>query len=51
MKKEMGISYKDLDNFILTGEGRENTKKLVTNTFNRTKHKRNPLLNYPNKVE
>ncbi len=50
-EKEMGITYKDLDNYILTGEGTEDTKKLVDNTFNRTKHKRNPLLNYPNKVE
>lgn len=50
-EKEMGISYKDLDTFILTGEGTEDTKRLVTATFNRTKHKRTPLLNYPNKIE
>ena len=28
-EKEMGISYKDLDRYILTGEGTDDTKKLV----------------------
>ena len=50
-EKEMGITYQDLDKYILTGLGSEDTKNLVDRTFNRTKHKRGPLLNYPNEVE
>ena len=50
-EKEMGITYKDLDTYILTGEGTKETKELVDKTFNRTKHKRAPLLNYPNNIE
>lgn len=36
---EMGISYKDLDTFILTGEGSEKTKELVKRSLKRNKHK------------
>lgn len=49
-EKEMGITYKDLDKFILTGEGSEDTKKLVNAVFNRTKHKRQPPVTYPNGI-
>lgn len=50
-EKEMGLTYKDLDTYILTGEGSSELKNKVDQTFNRTKHKRAPLLNYPNELE
>ncbi|MDD7456836.1 MAG: NAD(+) synthase [Clostridia bacterium] len=50
-EKEMGLTYKDLDTYILTGEGTDELKNKVDATYNRTKHKRAPLLNYPNEIE
>jgi len=47
----MGLTYKDLDTYILTGEGTDELKNKVDATYNRTKHKRAPLLNYPNEIE
>ncbi len=36
---EMGISYKDLDTFILTGKGSEETKALIKRSLKRNRHK------------
>jgi NAD+ synthase len=39
-EKEMGMSYEDLDNYILTGEGSEDVKNKVEMMFKRSEHKR-----------
>jgi len=39
-EQEMGITYADLDRYILTGEGDEKTKQKVESTRARTVHKR-----------
>ncbi|HPW53915.1 MAG TPA: NAD(+) synthase [Erysipelotrichaceae bacterium] len=36
---EMGISYADLDSYILTGKGSDKTKELVKRALKRNKHK------------
>lgn len=38
---EMGFNYDDLDNYILTGEGRTELKDKVDNMYRRSEHKRN----------
>lgn len=39
---EMGMSYEELDNYILTGEGSENVKTKVDTMYERSEHKRVP---------
>ncbi|HYE12536.1 MAG TPA: NAD(+) synthase [Patescibacteria group bacterium] len=39
-EKEMGMTYEELDNYILTGEAREEVKTKVDMMFNRSEHKR-----------
>ena len=41
-EKEMGMSYAELDNYILTGEGPENIKSKVEGMYRRSEHKRMP---------
>lgn len=41
-EKEMGMTYAELDNYILTGKGSENVKNKVDGMFNRSEHKRVP---------
>ena len=38
-KKEMGLSYEQIDTFILSGEGDEMVKTKIINTLKRNKHK------------
>ena len=45
-EQEMGILYADLDRFILTGEGSEETRSKVQSVYMRTQHKRELPLNY-----
>ena len=40
---EMGISYYDLDKYILTGEGNKNVKEMVENTKKKVAHKNKPI--------
>ena len=42
-EKEMGMTYEELDNYILTGEAREEVKNKVDMMFNRSEHKRLPI--------
>lgn len=42
-EKEMGMSYEDLDNYILTGEGSEDVKNKVDTMNSRSEHKRVPI--------
>jgi NAD+ synthase len=42
-EKEMGMSYNDLDNYILTGEASEDVKNKVDTMFRRSEHKRLPI--------
>jgi NAD+ synthase len=39
-EKEMGMTYEELDNYILTGEAREEVKNKVDMMFSRSEHKR-----------
>lgn len=41
-EKEMGMSYKELDNYILTGDGSESIKSKVDGMYRRSEHKRVP---------
>ena len=38
-EKEMGLSYEEIDNFILTGNGKEKVKEKIISTLKRNKHK------------
>jgi len=40
---EMGMSYEDLDNYILTGEGSDDVKNKVDTMYARSEHKRVPI--------
>lgn len=42
-EKEMGMSYDDLDNYILTGEAPEDIKNKVDTMYSRSEHKRVPV--------
>ena len=42
-EKEMGMSYEDLDHYILTGEGSDNVKDKVDTMYQRSEHKRVPV--------
>ena len=42
-EKEMGMSYEDLDNYILTGEAHVDIKNKVDMLHNRSEHKRLPI--------
>jgi NAD+ synthase len=42
-EKEMGMTYEDLDNYILTGEGSKDVKNKVDTMYNRSEHKRVPI--------
>lgn len=42
-EKEMGMSYEDLDNYILTGEAPEDVKNKVDTMYRRSEHKRLPI--------
>ena len=39
-EKEMGMTYEDLDNYILTGQGSEDVKNKVDTMYDRSEHKR-----------
>ncbi|WP_035377308.1 NAD(+) synthase [Fervidicella metallireducens] len=39
-EKEMGITYRELDNYILTGKAEERVKKRVDDLFRKSQHKR-----------
>jgi len=39
-EKEMGITYEELDNYILTGEAEDRVKKVVDNLNKKSQHKR-----------
>lgn len=39
-EKEMGMTYEELDNYILTGNAREQVKSKVDMMYNRSQHKR-----------
>ena len=45
---EMGITYYDLDRYILTKEGTDEVIKKVTETSKKVSHKNNPIPVYPN---
>ena len=42
-ENEMGMTYADLDNYILTGEGPEHIKSKVDGMCKRSEHKRVPV--------
>ncbi len=42
-EKEMGMTYEDLDNYILTGKAHEEVKNKVDKMYNRSEHKRVPI--------
>lgn len=42
-EKEMGMSYEDLDNYILTGEASVDVKNKVDIMYSRSEHKRAPI--------
>ena len=42
-EKEMGMSYEDLDHYILTGEGSDDVKNKVDTMYQRSEHKRVPV--------
>ena len=45
---DFGVTYKDLDTYILKGEATEEVKNIVDKAYNSTRHKReNPRI-YPN---
>lgn len=39
-EKEMGITYEELDNYILTGEAENRVKRIVDNLYEKSQHKR-----------
>ncbi|MFA6866493.1 MAG: NAD(+) synthase [Clostridia bacterium] len=48
-EEEMGLTYKDLDEYILTGNASDKVKAKVDNKFVSTEHKRNLGLTFPKK--
>ncbi|HQC55252.1 MAG TPA: NAD(+) synthase [Clostridia bacterium] len=47
-ENDFGVTYKELDTYILTGNATDRVKEIVDKAYNRTKHKReNPRI-YPN---
>ncbi|MCL2093355.1 MAG: NAD(+) synthase [Treponema sp.] len=45
-ESEMGISYKEIDAFLLHGEGTPKSREIINTYHNRSKHKRRVPLNY-----
>lgn len=43
-EKEIGISYKEIDEYIISGKGSAKTKKIVNNLALNNKHKLNPAV-------
>jgi NAD+ synthase len=48
-EEEMGVTYQEIDEYILTGTTNERAKQIIEAQYQKTEHKRNLPLNYPNK--
>lgn len=48
-EEEMGFSYRELDNYIKTGEGKEKVKQRIETMYKRSEHKRRLPLKYTKK--
>lgn len=46
-EEEMGISYAEVDRYLLTGKCEEAARSVIRTMHDRSEHKRRPLLNYP----
>ena len=48
-ESEMGITYAEIDSYLLQGEASEENKKIIEKYHARSEHKRRPIATYSNK--
>ena len=48
---EMGIAYKAIDGYLLTGKSSEEDKAIIERFHNRSEHKRRPILTYGDEMK